>query len=143
MLEYIIGWAAAFVFFLVVEASTFQLVSVWLALGSLVSLVVTVVFDDVPLWLQLLIFLVVSVVSLIATRPVVKKLVKEKPETNAQLDVGQTVIVTETVNNELSQGRAKLNGAYWAAVSADNSIIEEGSTANVVKIDGSKLIIRK
>lgn len=140
---YIITWAAAFVLFLIFEAITFQLVSVWLAIGSLVSLVVVVIDNDAPLWLQLLIFLVVSVVTLCATRPAVKKLVQKKPETNAQLDVGKTVVVTETINNELSQGRAKLNGSFWAVISASGEIIEEGSTAKVVSIDGARLVVEK
>lgn len=143
MLEYYILWAAAFVFFVVLEAVTFQLVSIWMALGSLVTLITIVVADDLPLWVQLIVFLAVSVVSLVATRPVVKKILKTKPETNAQLDLGSTVVVTETVNNELSQGRAKLNGAYWAAVSDDGEVIEEGSVASIVRIEGSRLIIRK
>ncbi len=140
---YIVLWAAAFVFFLVLEAATFQLVSIWLALGSLVSLIIAVAAPDSPLWLQLLIFLAVSVVSLVATRPAVKKLVKSKHETNAQLDVGRTVVVTETINNELSQGRAKLNGSYWTALSVNGDIIEEGATAKIVSIDGSKLVVEK
>lgn len=140
---YIILWAAAFVFFLVFEAVTVQLVSVWLALGSLLSLIVAIFFPEVPLWVQLLIFLVASVVSLLATRPAIKKLVKSKPETNAQLDVGKTVVVTETINNELSQGRAKLNGSYWTALSVNGDIIEEGATAKIVSIDGSKLIVER
>lgn len=143
MMEYIIFWAAAFVFFLVFEAITFQLVSVWMAIGSLVSLVVAVIAKDSPFWLQLLIFLIVSVITLCATRPAVRKLVQKKPETNAQLDVGRVVVITETVNNELSQGRAKLNGSYWAVISENGEIIEEGSTAKVVRLDGTKLYVEK
>lgn len=143
MMGHIIFWAAAFVFFLVFEAVTFQLVSVWLALGSLVSLVVAVFAKDSSFLLQSLLFLVVSVVSLCATRPVVRKLVQKKPETNAQLDVGKTVVITETVNNELSQGRAKLNGSYWAVIAENGEIIEEGSIAKVVRLDGTKLYVEK
>lgn len=143
MTDYIYLWTAAFIVFMIFEGVTFQLVSVWLALGALVSLIVTVIVPDVPFWAQLLIFLAVSVVSLCATRPVVKKLVKVKPETNAQLDVGKTVIVTETINNELSQGRAKLNGDFWSAVSENGDIIDEGTTVTIVKIEGSKLYVKK
>ncbi|MBP1572881.1 MAG: NfeD family protein [Oscillospiraceae bacterium] len=136
----IIFWAAALVFFLVLEAVTFQLVSVWLGLGALVSLLLAIF--EVPFWVQLLVFVAVSAVALWATRPLVKKFLSNKVATNSELDIGKVAIVTETINNSLSKGRVKLNGTYWAARSLEGDIIEEGSTVTVVEVDGSKLIVK-
>lgn len=136
----IIFWAAALVFFLVLEAVTFQLVSVWLGLGALVSLLLAIF--EVPFWVQLLVFVAVSAVALWATRPLVKKFLSNKVATNSELDIGKVAIVTETINNALSKGRVKLNGTYWAARSLEGDIIEEGSTVTVVEVDGSKLIVK-
>lgn len=136
----IIFWAAALVFFLVLEAVTFQLVSVWLGLGALVSLLLAIF--EVPFWVQLLVFVAVSAVALWATRPLVKKFLSNKVGTNSELDIGKVAIVTETINNSLSKGRVKLNGTYWAARSLEGDIIEEGSTVTVVEVDGSKLIVK-
>ncbi len=136
----IIFWAAALVFFLVLEAVTFQLVSVWLGLGALVSLLLAIF--EVPFWVQLLVFVAVSAVALWATRPLVKKFFSNKVGTNSELDIGKVAIVTETINNSLSKGRVKLNGTYWAARSLESDIIEEGSTVTVVEVDGSKLIVK-
>ena len=136
----IIFWAAALVFFLVLEAVTFQLVSVWLGLGALVSLLLAIF--EVPFWVQLLVFVAVSAVALWATRPLVKKFFSNKVATNSELDIGKVAIVTETINNSLSKGRVKLNGTYWAARSLEGDIIEEGSTVTVVEVDGSKLIVK-
>lgn len=137
---FIIFWAAAFVFFLVFEAVTFQLVSIWLALGALVSLLLAVF--DVGFWPQLVAFIVVSVIALIATRPLVKKFFSNKVPTNSELDIGRVAVVTETINGAISKGRVKLNGTYWAAESVDGEIIEEGSTVTVVKVDGAKLTVK-
>lgn len=136
----IIFWAAALVFFLVLEAVTFQLVSVWLGLGALVSLLLAIF--EVPFWVQLIVFVAVSAVALWATRPLVKKFLSNKVATNSELDIGKVAIVTETINNSLSKGRVKLNGTYWAARSLEGDIIEEGSTVTVVEVDGSKLIVK-
>ena len=136
----IIFWAAALVFFLVLEAVTFQLVSVWLGLGALVSLLLAIF--EVPFWVQLLVFVAVSAVALWATRPLVKKFLSNKVATNSELDIGKVAIVTETINNSLSKGRVKLNGTYWAARSLEGDIIEEGATVTVVEVDGSKLIVK-
>lgn len=136
----IIFWAAALVFFLVLEAVTFQLVSVWLGLGALVSLLLAIF--EVPFWVQLLVFVAVSAVALWATRPLVKKFFSNKVATNSELDIGKVAIVTETINNSLSKGRVKLNGTYWAARSLEGDIIEEGSTVTVVEVDGAKLIVK-
>lgn len=136
----IIFWAAALVFFLVLEAVTFQLVSIWLGLGALVSLLLAIF--EVPFWVQLVAFVAVSAVALWATRPLVKKFLSKKVPTNSDLDIGKVAIVTETINGSLSKGRVKLNGTYWAAKSVDGEIIEEGSTVTVVEVDGAKLTVK-
>ncbi len=137
---FIIFWAAAFVFFLVFEAVTFQLVSIWLALGALVALLLAIF--EIGFWPQLVTFIVVSVIALIATRPLVKKFFSNKIPTNSELDIGRVAVVTETINGAISKGRVKLNGTYWAARSVDGEIIEEGSTVTVVEVDGAKLTVK-
>lgn len=137
---YIIFWAAAFVFFLVFEAVTVQLVSIWLGLGALISLLLAIF--ELPFWVQLLVFVAVSAISLWATRPLVKKFFSNKVGTNTELDIGRVAVVTETINNSLSKGRVKLNGTFWAAKSVDGEIIEEGSTVTVVEVDGAKLTVK-
>lgn len=137
---YIIFWAAAFVFFLVFEAITVQLVSIWLGLGALISLLLAIF--ELPFWVQLLVFVAVSAISLWATRPLVKKFFSNKVGTNTELDIGRVAVVTETINNSLSKGRVKLNGTFWAAQSVDGEIIEEGSTVTVVEVDGAKLTVK-
>ena len=76
------------------------------------------------------------------TRPLLKKFaVKKIQPTNIELDVGKTAVVIEEINNKIDTGRAKLNGVDWKAVSADDSIIPEGSIVRIDNIRGTKLYV--
>lgn len=138
----IVGWALAFVFFVVVEIATANaLVSIWLAFGALIAMFFAIAeFGFVT---QLAVFVVASVLILIITRPLVRKMQGEKYHTNFELDIGKTAVVTEKIDNSISEGRVKLDGTNWAARSEDGSIIEEGSVVTVREVDGAKLIVAK
>lgn len=134
-----ITWAVFFVIFIVIEISTFDLVSIWIALGALAGLVASLF--GLKLWAQLLIFVAVSTIAIIATRPLAKKLQKEIKPTNSELDIGKTATVIEEINNKTGKGRVNLNGVHWAAKTVDNDIIPVGEIVVVKKIDGAKLIV--
>lgn len=138
MIEIII-WAVAFVVFVAVEIATFDLVSIWLAAGSLAALFMSIF--DLPLWSQLLVFSLASIIMIIATRPIAKKLLKEVKPTNSDLDIGATATVVEAINNKAGTGRVNLKGVHWAAKTVDNEIIPEGTIVVVKEIDGAKLIV--
>ena len=80
-------WIGAMVLFGVVEAATAGLTSIWFVLGSVAGLIAAIC--DGPVWLQLTLFFVVSIISLAATRPLVKKLMgKNIVATNADRVLG-------------------------------------------------------
>ncbi|MBR1663405.1 MAG: NfeD family protein [Ruminococcus sp.] len=138
----IIAWAIAFAFFVVVEvATTGALVSVWLGIGSLFAMFCAI--GETPLWVQLLVFVVSSTVMLIVTRPFVKKFQGSVVQTNFELNIGKTAIVTEDIINEKCEGRVTLDGTNWAAVSADNDLIPAGTSVTVRQVDGAKLIVAR
>ena len=92
---------------------------------------------------QVIVFLAVSIILLIATRPIVKKHINKKSlPTNADRSIGQAAVVTEEINNLLGKGAAKINGIEWTARSENGDIIPEGTTVTVTKIDGVKLIVK-
>ncbi len=138
----IVGWAIAFVFFIVVEIATATaLVSIWLAFGALIAMFFAIA--GVGFVTQLAVFVIASVFLLIVTRPLAKKMQGEKFHTNFELDVGKTAVVIEKINNRVSEGRVRINGTDWSARSEDDSIIEEGAVVTVRQVDGSKLIVAK
>lgn len=137
---HIILWAVAFVFFLVLEiANGAGLFSVWFALAALLSMICAIL--KLPFLAQFIVFVVGSIVLVIATRPLSKKINRKAIPTNFELDVGKTATVIESIDNDIGKGRVKLDGTDWAARSVDGSHIPEGAVVTVVEVSGSKLIV--
>ncbi len=132
-------WAAVFVVCLIAEGVSAALVSIWFALGALFAGVSALLFPDL-VWLQFVLFLVVSTAALILTRPLARKLATKKTPTNADRNVGSEAMVLTPISH-LSPGTVKVNGLVWTAVSSDDTAIAEGSTVLVCGISGSKLIV--
>lgn len=142
METYLYIWLIAFVVFAAVEfATSMALVSIWFAVGSLAALVLSAL--DLPLWIQLVVFIIVSAILLVCTRPIAKKLAKNNVDTNLELNVGKTAEVLEDIDNTKAVGRVKLDGVHWSAVSQTGEFIEKGSHVTVTKVDGSKLYVKK
>ncbi len=135
-------WLALLVLFIITEVATVQLTTVWFAGGALVALILAAAGVKNTL-IQIVVFLLVSVILLVVTRPIVKKHINKKSQpTNADRCIGSKAIVTEEINNLLGNGAAKVNGIEWTARSEDNEIISVGSTVTVIKIDGVKVIVK-
>ena len=97
-----------------------------------------------PIIGQITVFVIASILLLLATRPLVKKLTAKKNfPTNIELDIGQTAYVINDIDNAQAVGRVKLNGVDWMARSSDNSIISAGEAVVVEKVDGTRLIVKK
>ena len=134
-------WLGLLVVFLAVEFATAQLTTVWFAAGALIALLLAAFGVD-NLAIQIIVFTLVSLVSLILTRPLVRKWTRKKVQpTNADMVLGEEAVITETVNNTEGKGLAKVNGAVWSARSIDDSVIPAGKTVTVKAIEGVKLIV--
>lgn len=137
-----IFWAAAIVVFAVAEGVTAQLVSIWFVVGSVAALIAALC-DASPV-VQVIIFIAVTVLALVITRPLVKKYIRPKKEyTNADRVIGQVGIVSEDINNISATGQVKADGKIWTARSSDGSIIPESSEVIIERIEGVKLIVTK
>lgn len=137
----LIFWIALLIVLVIVEAVTAQLVTIWFAAGAAAAIIAELL--NSPPWLQWLIFIIVSVVTLIATRPLVRKATKQKIQpTNADRCIGQTAVVTEEIDNIAGKGQVHVNGITWTARSADGSVIEKDRKVTVEKIEGVKLIVK-
>lgn len=140
MTIYLIAWAVLFVVFSILEAVTTQLVSIWFALGSLGAFIAAVF--DAPAAAQIMIFIILSVILLLLTRPLAKKLMnKTIVPTNADSLTGQIGQVIESIDNFKSQGRVAIDGLDWSARSDDGGKIEKGTNVVVKKITGVRLIV--
>lgn len=139
-LIYII-WAAAIVVFGILEAVTAQLVSIWFVFGAIAALIAS--FFNVPFAVQVVIFVAVTVLALVITRPLVKKFINpKKVKTNADKVVGQAGIVVQDINNVEATGQVKVDGQIWTARSTGNNVIASGNEVIIERIDGVKLIVK-
>ena len=135
-------WIGLIVVTAAVEAATVQLVTVWFAVGGVAGLIAYVA--GLEIWLQILIFAIVSAVALAVTRPLVKKFTNgRRMPTNADRFIGEKAVVTEKIENDLSKGAVKIGGLEWTARSVDSETAEVGEQVTVEAIEGAKLIVRK
>ena len=131
-------WLALFVVFLIVEAGTVALVSIWFALGALAALVSCALGAE--MWLQITVFLVVSLVLLaLLWKRVRSKLTTAK--TNVDSVIGAEGYVTEAIDNLSYTGRVKLGGITWAARSISGAGIPVGTLVKVERIEGVKVFV--
>ncbi len=137
----IVLWGVIIIAGIIVELMTVQFVSIWFSLASVVSLVLAGI--GAPLWAQLSVFIAVTALLLILTRPLVIRLRGGLVRTNADLNIGKTAIVTEDIDNERSRGRATVGGVSWMAISEDGSTILTGESVVIKDIAGAKLIVAK
>ena len=136
-----IFWIAAMIFFIIVEAVTVGLASIWFAIGSVAALICALAGG--PVWLQVVWFVAVSALTLFLTRPLVKKYVAGRAvPTNADRNIGRTAVVTEEINNLAATGAVKVDGLDWTARSTDDNItIPKDSVVVIREIRGVKLLV--
>ncbi len=138
----LIFWVVLLVGLIVVEAVTAQIVTIWFAVGAVAAIVAELL--GAQIWLQWVIFIAVSVVALVATRPLVRKLTKTKVQpTNADRCIGKVAVVTEEIDNISAKGQVSVNGTVWTARSADGSVIPKDEKVKIEKIEGVKVIVNR
>jgi len=137
-----ITWLALFVLFMMGEALTVGLTSIWFAAGSLAALVCTLLGG--PLWLQLTLFIVFSALCLLAVRPMVQKHFNSGVEaTNADRILGTEAIVTENIHNLKATGAVSIGGLTWSARSEHDTPISAGTLVQVLRIEGVKVYVEE
>lgn len=134
-------WFILMVGFLIVEAACpFHLVSIWFAVGAMVAGIVALLSGAI--WLQILLFFVVSCGLLALLLPFVKKLIlPRKQATNIDSIIGSQGYVTEDIDNLHATGHVKLGGMEWTARSASQDIIPTGTLVRVERIEGVKVYV--
>ena len=139
MMEAII-WLVLMVICLVVEALTVSMVTLWFAAGAVVALLLSLLHLQV--WVQVVLFFVVSGVLLACLRPMVRRHVAPKiVPTNVDAIVGTRGIVTAEIDNVCAAGQVKVNGMEWSARSTTGEIIPEGTLIRVERIEGVKAFV--
>ena len=136
-------WLGVTILAAIVEAVVPALISIWFVPGGLAALLTAYLGGEI--WLQAVLFFVISAVALVITRPLYSRIRKKgTAPTNADRAVGSEGVVTEEINNLHAAGRVSVLGTSWSARSEDPAqIIPAGETVLVQRIEGVKLIVTR
>ena len=134
-------WLGLMAVFLIAEAACpIHLISVWFAVGSLVAALVGLL--NGPVWLQVILFLIVSGALLAMLWPLVRKHLNPKVvATNVDAVIGSSGLVTVTIDNVAATGQVKLGTMVWTARSTSGEVIAEGTLVKVDRIEGVKVFV--
>ena len=136
-----IAWLVILAVLLVIEIATLGLTTIWFAAGALVAFLMSLA--QLNVYFEIVVFLVVSILMLLFTRPIAVKYFNSKRiKTNYESVIGSVAKVTQTINNYNATGVVVVAGVEWMARAADDSyIINSGSRVIVKEVSGVKLIV--
>ncbi|MEE3298787.1 MAG: NfeD family protein [Candidatus Enteromonas sp.] len=136
-------WLAIMVAAVVIEAITVDLISVWFVVGAFVSMLISFI-PNVPWWVQIVIFAVVSGATLVLLRPFAKRFMdRDLVKTNVDEVVGKKAVVTID-GNVVDPAEVFVDGKRWSAVPANAEVkLEKGDIVVVLSVAGVKLIVEK
>ena len=136
-------WLVLFVTMLIIEAIGPALVSIWFALGAVIALILSFI-PEVAWWIEVIVFVVISIATLLALRPILKRYIKRNNyNTNIDSFTGKRGYVIEDITY-LRPGAVKIGDVSWTAipVNKDEKIVEN-EIIEVVAVNGNKLIVKK
>ena len=132
-------WLIIFATLVVIELATMGLTTIWFAGGAIVAVIASVI--GLPIWVQVVVFLIVSGCLLYFTRPVaVKYFNKNRTRTNVESMVGKQAVVISEIDNLNGIGQVRVNGMDWSARSYTGEPISVGKVVRVRAVEGVKLI---
>lgn len=143
MNEMMVIWLVILIVSIAIEVGTLGLTSIWFAGGAVVA-VIAAAFS-LPVWLQIVLFLVVSLLLIIFTRPIaVKYFNKDRVRTNVESMIGRQAIVISEIDNLQGIGQVTVGGQEWSARSEDErKLMAVGTVVEIVAVSGVKLIVRE
>lgn len=135
-------WIGVAIVALIIELNTTDLSSIWATIGGFAAMIVAIFCDII--WVQILVFMVVTLIGIIFIRKFVKRYVRRNEvATNSDALVGKVAIVVDEITNGLV-GAVNIDGKEWSAVAKDSTAtIEKGSKVEILSIEGVKLVVKE
>ena len=138
----VVVWLVIAVVLGIFEAATVALVSIWFAIGAVAAMVPA--YFNAPFWVQILVFILVSALCFVFTRPFFKKIIRvNKQPTNVDRLVGQEGVATDDIENIECRGKVFISGLTWSARSETGELIPQGAVVTVKKIEGATLVVKR
>jgi membrane protein implicated in regulation of membrane protease activity len=138
MMEVLIWfWLGLFLLAVIFEAATVDFVAIWFAVGSIPAFILALI--DAPVWLQVSVFLIITIILIAFTRPYMLKYFKKNQiKTNVYTMIGKTAVVSEAITPN-TVGSVKVRGQVWSAIASAS--IPVGTEVRILEIEGVKLIV--
>ncbi|MGN1205780.1 MAG: NfeD family protein [Eubacterium sp.] len=135
-------WLVILAIMILIEVVTMGLTTVWFALGSLGAAVVTGLGGG--FWLQFVVFVILSFLSMIVFRPIAMRYFNPaKEKTNIDEVIGKKAVVIEKIDNLHGTGKVRYQGIEWTARSEkENDIIENDTEVVITDVKGVKLMVK-
>jgi len=144
-MEMWLGWLISIIAFLIFEIFTPGFLVSIFSIGSILAMIISFFVKNI--YIQLLVFAIANILAFIFLRPLFLKIVYKNDKnnkTNVDLLIGKKCKVIEKIDNIEGTGRVKIGGDNWKAISADDSIIfNEDEIAEIIKVEGAKVIVKK
>lgn len=139
-IAYGIIWLVLAIVLLLGEGLTLGLTFIWFAVGALLAALVS--FLHVPLFVQIIVFLLGSIGTLIFIKPIAQKLLRiGETKTNVDDLIGKEAIVLKDIQ-PFETGQVKVKGQIWTAKSTNDQIIKRDENVQVIGVEGVKLIVK-
>ena len=137
----VVAWIIVALGMAVVEIATVAFYAAFLTVGALAAALVALFGADV--FMQAIVFLLVSVIGIVAIRPIMLRRRGPRVVSGAAGMVGKTVVVTDAISGDHGRGHVEVAGERWPAVSEDGKAIKADSNVTVVEIRGATLVVRQ
>lgn len=125
----------------ILEIATEGFLVCWFGVGALAAMVTSFFVEN---WIiQLIVFAVVSIILVLSTRKLKSKFEPKETPTNVYTIIGKKAVVSTTIDNIKSVGQIKVDGDIWSAKNEEDEIIPEGSTVEILRIEGVKTVVKK
>ncbi len=136
-------WLIILIVCIGIEVATMGLTTIWFGGGALAAIVASAL--NAPIFVQVILFVLVSLLLLFFTRPVaVKYFNRDRVKTNVESLVGRQAVVISEIDNIQGIGQVTVNGQEWSARSKEDKVaIKVGAVVRVVAINGVKLIVQE
>ncbi len=135
-------WTLSLIMCVLMEAATAALTAIWFMPAGFICLILSLF--DVPVPVQIAVYLVVSIATLVVAKYFIHKRGSKQDitPTNADRMIGQTAVVTVAIDNLVPSGEVMVGGQVWTARTADGQTANPGDHVVVERIEGVKLIVR-
>ncbi len=134
-------WLILAGFFFVLEIATEGFLVFWFGIGAVAAIGTSFLTENI--FVQIAVFVIVSIILVLSTRKLTDKIKPKEVPTNVYTILGKKAVVSQAIDNAKSSGQIKIDGDLWSAKSETDETIEEGSTVEILSIDGVRAVVKK